>query len=126
HLKLVNDTVGHVFGDRLISTVAARIADCYPSLTACRLGGDEFAVLVADCHDDAALQDAAARMLAAVRGLVQVGDQTIDPHITIGGALFGPDGTDGPSLSQNADFALYHAKETRRGGYVRFTPGLRT
>lgn len=126
HLKLVNDTVGHVFGDRLISAVAARIADCHPSLTACRLGGDEFAVLVADCHDDAALQDAASRMLAAVRGLVQVGDQTIDPHITIGGALFGPDGTDGPALSQNADFALYHAKETRRGGYVRFTPGLRT
>ncbi|QDZ09297.1 diguanylate cyclase domain-containing protein [Devosia ginsengisoli] len=50
HLKLVNDTVGHVFGDRLIGAVAARIADCHPSLTACRLGGDEFAVLVADCR----------------------------------------------------------------------------
>ena len=126
HLKLVNDTVGHVFGDVLIRTVADRIADCHPSLTACRLGGDEFAVLVADCHGNAALQDAAARMLTAVRGLIQVGDQTIDPHITIGGALFGPDGTDGAALSQNADFALYHAKETLRGGYVRFTPGLRT
>ncbi|KQX35361.1 hypothetical protein ASD04_15095 [Devosia sp. Root436] len=126
HLKLINDTLGHVFGDMLIRTVAERIADCHPSLTACRLGGDEFAVLVADCHDDAALQDAATRMIAAVRGLIQVGDQTIDPHITIGGALFGPDGTDGASLSQNADFALYHAKETRRGGYVRFVPGLRT
>ena len=126
HLKLVNDTVGHIFGDMLIRTVAERIADCHPSLTACRLGGDEFAVLVADCHGDAALQDAATRMLAAVRGLIQVGDQTIDPHITVGGALFGPDGVDAPSLSQNADFALYHAKETRRGGYVRFVPGLRT
>ncbi|MGB3338290.1 MAG: EAL domain-containing protein [Devosia sp.] len=126
HLKLVNDTVGHVFGDMLIRTVAERIADCHPSLTACRLGGDEFAVLVADCHSDGALKDAAARMLKAVRGLIQVGDQTIDPHITIGGALFGPDGIDGPSLSQNADFALYHAKEIRRGGYIRFTPGMRT
>ncbi|KRA42028.1 putative bifunctional diguanylate cyclase/phosphodiesterase [Devosia sp. Root635] len=126
HLKLINDTLGHVFGDMLICTVAERIADCHPSLTACRLGGDEFAVLVADCHDDIALHDAATRMIAAIRGLIQVGDQTIDPHITIGGALFGPDGTDGASLSQNADFALYHAKETRRGGYVRFVPGLRT
>jgi diguanylate cyclase (GGDEF)-like protein len=126
HLKLVNDTVGHVFGDMLIRTVAARLADCHPALTACRLGGDEFAVLVTDCDSDATLQDAANRLLAAVRGLVQVGDQTIDPHITIGGALFGPDGIEGAALCQNADFALYHAKETRRGGYVRFVPGLRT
>lgn len=126
HLKLVNDTVGHIFGDMLIRTVAERIADCHPSLTACRLGGDEFAVLVTDCATDHGLADAAARMLAAVRGLIQVDEQTIDPHITVGGALFGPDGIDGASLSQNADFALYHAKETRRGGYVRFTPGLRT
>lgn len=126
HLKLVNDTVGHVFGDVLIRTVAARIAGCHAALTACRLGGDEFAVLVADCENDADLEDVATHMLMAVRGLIQVGDQTIDPHITIGGALFGPDGIDGASLSQNADFALYHAKETRRGGYVRFTPGLRT
>lgn len=126
HLKLVNDTVGHGFGDVLIRTVAERIADCHPSLTACRLGGDEFAVLVADCDSADKLEDAASRMLAAVRGLVAVGDQTIDPHVTIGGALFGPDGVDGPALNQNADFALYHAKETRRGGYVRFTPGLRS
>jgi diguanylate cyclase (GGDEF)-like protein len=126
HLKLVNDTVGHVFGDMLIRTVAERIAGCHAGLTACRLGGDEFAVLVADCHSDEALKDAATRMLGAVRGLIEVGDQTIDPHITIGGALYGPDGVDEGSLSQNADFALYHAKETRRGGYVRFVPGLRT
>ena len=126
HLKLINDTVGHTFGDMLIRTVAARIAECHPSLTACRLGGDEFAVLVADCGNDDDLEDVATRMLMAVRGLIRVGDQTVDPHITVGGALFGPDGIDGAALSQNADFALYHAKETRRGGYVRFVPGLRT
>ena len=126
HLKLINDTVGHTFGDMLIRTVAARIAECHPSLTACRLGGDEFAVLVADCGSDDDLEDVATRMLMAVRGLIRVGDQTVDPHITVGGALFGPDGIDGAALSQNADFALYHAKETRRGGYVRFVPGLRT
>jgi diguanylate cyclase (GGDEF)-like protein len=126
HLKVVNDTVGHVFGDLLIRTVAERIAGADPSLIACRLGGDEFAVLVTDCNDEATLKGAATRMLAAVRGHVQAGEQTLDPHITIGGALFGPDGVDGASLSQNADFALYHAKEIRRGGYVRFSPGLRT
>ncbi|UJW85123.1 putative bifunctional diguanylate cyclase/phosphodiesterase [Devosia sp. SL43] len=126
HLKVVNDTVGHVFGDLLIRTVAERIAAADPSLLACRLGGDEFAVLVTDCANERTLKNAATRMLASVRGLIQAGEQTLDPHITIGGALFGPDGIDGASLSQNADFALYHAKEIRRGGYIRFSPGLRT
>ncbi len=126
HLKLVNDTLGHNHGDLLIRTVGERLSNCHPSLTTCRLGGDEFAVIVADCPDDQSLNDAACRILEAVRGLIEAGDQTINPHITVGGALYGPDGADSASLSQNADFALYHAKETRRGGYVRFCPGLRT
>ena len=126
HLKLVNDTVGHVFGDILIRTVAERIATCDPAATACRLGGDEFAVLVNGCSSLSQLNGAAQRMLAAVSGLIAAGDQTLDPHVTAGGALFGPDGIDAATLSQNADFALYHAKETRRGSYMHFVPGLRT
>lgn len=126
HLKLVNDTVGHLFGDILIRTIAERIAGCDPALTACRLSGDEFAVLVDDCASHEQLKAAAECMHAAVHGLIEAGDQTIDPHVTAGGALFGADGGDAATLRQNADFALYHAKETHRGGYQRFTPGLRT
>ncbi len=126
HLKVVNDTVGHFFGDLMIRTIAERIAAAHPDLVACRLGGDEFAVLVPACQTPDCLADAAHLIINAVRGLIEADGQTIDPHVTLGGALYGPDGTDGDSLRQNADFALYHAKETRRGGYVRFTPDLRT
>jgi diguanylate cyclase (GGDEF)-like protein len=126
HLKLVNDTVGHVVGDMLIQAVAARIASSDPRMTACRLGGDEFAILVDACSTEDDLEQITGRMFDAVRGLIRAGDQTMDPHVTAGGALFGPDGIDAATLSQNADFALYHAKETRRGGFVRFQPGLRT
>lgn len=126
HLKIVNDTMGQVLGDMLIRTVADRILAADRAFTVSRLGGDEFAVLVADCTSDKALSAACRRLLGATTGLIQVGDQTIDPHVTIGSALFGPDGTDGATLMQNADFALSHAKDTRRGGYFRFTPGLRT
>jgi predicted signal transduction protein with EAL and GGDEF domain len=118
--------VGHVFGDVLIRTVGERIAQSHPAVSACRLGGDEFAVLVDDCPTETALKDVADCILSAVSGLVLVGDQTMDPHVTIGGALFGADGADAGQISQNADFALHHAKEARRGGYVRFTPGLRS
>jgi len=125
HLKHVNDSAGHGMGDRLIQTVARRLADCDPRMTACRLGGDEFAVIVAECADVATLETLASALLTAASGLIPAGDQSIEPHITIGGALFGEDGDDEASLVQNADFALYHAKETRRGSYVRFDPLLR-
>ncbi|MGV8853897.1 MAG: putative bifunctional diguanylate cyclase/phosphodiesterase [Devosia sp.] len=126
HLKVVNDTVGHIFGDLMIRTIAERIAGAHPDLVACRLGGDEFAILVPGCSTEACLSEAACTVIAAVGGLIQADGQTIDPHVTLGGALFGADGIDAVALRQNADFALYHAKEIRRGGYVRFTPDLRT
>jgi EAL domain-containing protein (putative c-di-GMP-specific phosphodiesterase class I) len=51
---------------------------------------------------------------------------TIMPQITMGGVVYGIDGSDADFLRQNADFALYHAKEIRRGGYVPFEKNLRT
>ena len=126
HLKLVNDSIGHAAGDALIRSIAGRLRQCGPGILPCRQGGDEIAMLVSDCADHASLEAAAARVLAAVSGMVEVGDQTIDAHVTLGGALFGIDGTDSDTLCQNADFALYQAKQTHRGGYVGFRPDLRT
>ncbi|MCP8884835.1 EAL domain-containing protein [Devosia sp. XJ19-1] len=126
HLKLVNDSIGHAAGDALIRTIAARLSACRPEILPCRLGGDEIAMLVDGCADHAALEAVANRALAAVSGMVLVGDQSIDAHVTLGGALYGVDGRDADTISQNADFALYQAKQTHRGGYVGFRPGLRT
>ncbi len=126
HLKLVNDSIGHAAGDALIRTIAARLAACRPQILPCRLGGDEMAILIENCADHAALAAAAGRVLAAVSGMVTVGGQSVDAHVTLGGALYGVDGTDADTICQNADFALYQAKQTHRGGYVGFRPDLRT
>ncbi len=126
HLKLVNDSIGHAAGDALIRATAKRVADCGADIMACRLGGDEIALLVADCADHDTLELAAARVLQATRGMIEVGGQTIDAHVTLGGAVFGADGTDADTLFQNADFALYQAKQTHRAGYFGFRPDLRT
>ncbi|WP_375598311.1 putative bifunctional diguanylate cyclase/phosphodiesterase [Devosia sp. Naph2] len=126
HLKLTNDSIGHAAGDTLIRTVAERLSTCGADILPCRLGGDEFALLVADCADHASLEAAAKRVLAAASGIVEAGDQTIDAHVTLGGAVHGLDGTDSETLCQNADFALYQAKQTHRGGYVGFRQDLRT
>lgn len=125
-LKLVNDSVGHAAGDALIRAVATRLTNCGAGILPCRLGGDEIAVLVDGCADHVALERIAASILEATGGMVAVGNQSIDAHVTLGGAVFGLDGADADTLCQNADFALYEAKQSHRGGYFGFRPDLRT
>ena len=126
HLKVVNDTMGHAAGDALIATVGARLQAVIGDGTACRIGGDEFAVLLPNCTLASQMRSAASAILAAMSAPLDYDGHGILPSVTIGAALAGEDGQDSVTLRQNADFALYHAKETRRGGYVRFKDGLRT
>ncbi len=125
HLKAVNDTLGHAVGDRLIRRVGDAISDGDDGF-ACRLGGDEFAMLIDDCASAEEMKQRAERLLAMKDQPFQVDGHTIVPRVTIGGAWSAARGVDVDRLCQNADFALYHAKETRRGGYIQFREGLRT
>jgi diguanylate cyclase (GGDEF)-like protein len=126
HLKAVNDTLGHAVGDRLIETVSARLAAAVGDGAAFRIGGDEFAVLLTGCTEATRLRAVACAISAAMQSPFDCDGSAIVPSVTIGGVLAGQDGTDSVTLRQNADFALYHAKERRRGGYVRFKGDLRT
>lgn len=126
HLKAINDTMGHAAGDALIATVGARLRAVIGAAIACRIGGDEFAVLLPSCTQAARMRTIASAILAAMAAPLDYDGHSIIPSVTIGAALAGEDGKDSMTLRQNADFALYHAKETRRGGYVRFKDGLRT
>lgn len=126
HLKAVNDTMGHAAGDALIATIGARLQAVIGEATAFRIGGDEFAVLLPNCAHAGGMRSLACAILAAVATPLDHEGHAIVPSVTIGTALAGEDGDDSVTLRQNADFALYHAKETRRGGCVRFSSGLRT
>ncbi|MCF8476923.1 MAG: EAL domain-containing protein [Pseudolabrys sp.] len=125
NLKMVNDTMGHVVGDSLIREVARRFKNIVPA-SSCRLGGDEFGLLIDGCDDHAGLASVAVRILSSMRASFECNGNTIVPQLTIGGVVYDVDGTTADVLRQNADFALYHAKEMSRGSYVPFEQGLRT
>lgn len=117
-LKLVNDTFGHQAGDDLIQTVGRRLQVLSGIDRAFRLGGDEFAVIVGgdECVD---LGFFASYILDSLKTPCFCAGHTIYPSGTIGGAVAQP-GESTDQVRQNADFALYEAKERCRGQFVEY------
>ena len=116
--KAVNDSFGHLIGDRLLVAVAQRLRTCVRDCdTLARLGGDEFAVVQSGVADRAGVALLAERMLAALTAPFSIDDH--DFHISASvGIAFYPDHAASPEqLHQAADQALYRAKAT---GPARF------
>jgi diguanylate cyclase (GGDEF)-like protein len=123
NLKLVNDSFGHRAGDGLIRAVASRIAQTAAPDRAFRLGGDEFAVIV-ETPEAADLDRAAGKILSGLVHEVQCEGHVIMPRATIGGAMLEARDASAEVVRQNADFALYHAKETNRGVFMRYSADM--
>ncbi len=127
--KLINDSDGHAFGDRVLVEVAQRLrAAARDGDTVARLGGDEFVLLIENLPGDAAagVADIAARILAALDAPMHAGERgnhesrEIPLGASLGIALYPKDGDDAATLLRHADAALYRAKEGGRGGYRFF------
>lgn len=116
--KLVNDTLGHTVGDRLLQVIAARITECVRAGdTVARMGGDEFTVLLADLRDGDGAALVAEKVLEAVRQPVVVGGHELHVTTSIGIAVYPHDGDDAETLLKNADGAMYRAKELGRDNF---------
>jgi diguanylate cyclase (GGDEF)-like protein len=113
--KEVNDTLGHVYGDRLLRDLGPRLVDAIGSggLVA-RLGGDEFGMLLGEDADDLAVVEAAvARLLATVSEPFSVDELSLEVGASVGVARFPEDGEDAHALLRCADIAMYAAKEAQ-------------
>jgi diguanylate cyclase (GGDEF)-like protein len=124
NLKIVNDTFGHLAGDALIRVAADRIGKAVAPDVTFRLGGDEFAILIQAPAMLADLDGASRRIFEALEVAASCEGHMVVPRATIGGAVFGQTELSAAAVSEAADFALYHAKETGRGGFVRYWPGI--
>lgn len=126
NLKIVNDTFGHLAGDALIRTAAGRISRVMAPDMTFRLGGDEFAVIIQASSALVDLDETAERIFRELEAPAVCEGHSVVPRATIGGAVLGPTEATASAVNEAADFALYHAKETGRGGFVRYWPGIGT
>jgi PAS domain S-box/diguanylate cyclase (GGDEF) domain len=119
--KHINDSLGHAIGDRLLQSVAQRLLACVRrSDTVSRQGGDEFVILlpeVAHAGDAAAIADVILLALSTPHHIAKH-----DLHVTasVGIATYPDDGTDAETLMQNADLAMYDAKDSGRDNWQFF------
>jgi diguanylate cyclase (GGDEF)-like protein len=109
--KAVNDSFGHLTGDRLLVALAERLRTCVrDSDTLARIGGDEFAVVQSGISDRAGAELLAERLLAALGGPLVIDGHTLRVSASIGIALYPLHAASPEQLHQAADQALYRAK----------------
>ncbi len=109
--KVINDSLGHHAGDRLLQTVATRLNECVrQGDTVSRQGGDEFVIVISEVRDNEALDAVAEKLLATVAASCLLHKQEVNVTTSIGISLYPQDGDDVDSLLKNADMAMYQAK----------------
>jgi diguanylate cyclase (GGDEF)-like protein/PAS domain S-box-containing protein len=123
--KLINDSLGHPVGDKLLQSVAARLADCVrDSDTVSRQGGDEFVVLLADVQQLDHVDVTARRMLKAVAEAHSIDLRDLHVTASIGVSIYPDDGLNAETLIRNADTAMYQAKQNGRQSIKFFKPAM--
>ncbi|WP_162009678.1 EAL domain-containing protein [Methylocystis heyeri] len=122
NFKDINDTLGHILGDRFLATVGKRLSSCVRrDDIVCRIGGDEFVVIQLDVRDGKEAEGLAGKLTAALAEPYAIGEIRLLSSGTVGIAIFGPESPSAELLLSHADVALYRAKERRRGTFAVFT-----
>jgi diguanylate cyclase (GGDEF)-like protein/PAS domain S-box-containing protein len=116
--KIVNDSLGHAAGDRLLKEVADRLRlSARKSDFIARLGGDEFVLLLEDVPDSSIAAGVAKKILSSLLTPVRIGRHECRVTGSIGIATYPSDATDAPTLMKHADMAMYRAKEEGKNNY---------
>lgn len=123
--KLINDTMGHNFGDHLLQVVAQRLTQGLRGEdTIGRQGGDEFLILLPGLDHEEGAASVARKIIQAFATPFHVKENDLFITPSIGISIYPADGEDLETLVKHADTAMYHAKELGRNNYQFFTEEL--
>ncbi len=116
--KTINDSLGHLVGDRVLQEIAERLTgELRAGDTVARLGGDEFVVVLQGVRSAADASQVAQSLLDATAPPVLIEGRELHVTASIGISIYPDDGLDLETLLRAADVAMYHVKEDRRNGF---------
>jgi diguanylate cyclase (GGDEF)-like protein/PAS domain S-box-containing protein len=119
--KVINDSLGHAVGDRLLIAFARRLETCLRSNdTVARLGGDEFTILLDDLADVSDVSLVANRIQTSMASPFNINGHEIFISTSIGIAFSATDKAQAEELLRNADIAMYRAKTRGRARHEVF------
>ena len=120
--KIINDTLGHDFGDGVLIEVSNRLtAQVRSEDTVARQGGDEFIILLSNISNPENTGLIAQKIMDSLTMPFLIDGKELHIGASIGIALFPEDGEDMVTLLKNSDIAMYHAKEYGRGNFQFFS-----
>ena len=125
HFKEVNDTLGHAAGDLLLQEAAQRLNKCVREIdTVARLGGDEFTIILGELTRLTDANRIVQDVLKSMAEPIMLGDKFAHVSASIGVTFYPNDATEIDKLLNNADQAMYVAKNLGRNRYSYFSPHL--
>jgi diguanylate cyclase (GGDEF)-like protein/PAS domain S-box-containing protein len=125
NFKVINDSLGHGEGDRLLINLAERLLTCVdPGDTVARLGGDEFAILLERVQHKQDAVSMAERVLAEARREMEIGGHDVSPSVSIGIVICGRNKLTPKEILRDADTAMYRAKTSGKGRSAIFETSM--
>lgn len=125
NFKSINDTYGHIHGDKLLKQFADRLAVITrENDILSRVGGDEFTLILYDIKSHFTVREISRRILSEVNSAYNILDKLITVTVSIGIAIYPNDGKTTNELLRKADLALYKAKNSGKNSYQFYTQQL--
>ena len=112
--KIINDTKGHAFGDKVLVETSLRLKQSIPPTdTVARIGGDEFVVLLENITNKSNVSSITRIITNAMRYPFIINDEKIEISCSVGASIYPDDGTTTYALMAAADKAMYNAKHEK-------------
>jgi diguanylate cyclase (GGDEF)-like protein/PAS domain S-box-containing protein len=125
NFKVINDSLGHAAGDRLLIEVANRLRCTLRGVdTVVRYGGDEFVLIIGDQASPEDTGVLLERLLESIQAPLRLEGHDLRINCSVGVAVYPCDAGDLEGLLRVADVAMYHAKESGKGQFRFYTPVL--